>query len=79
MFASGEPGTAVSQSSAFGQIERMIAGNFDNLQPGLRGDWQEVQGNWVLRPLTGPPKAVVHFLGEHAEQPDQPFRCQPLD
>eukprot|EP00891_Asterochloris_glomerata_P001003 jgi/Astpho2/1003/e_gw1.00016.119.1_t len=41
----------------------MIAGNFDNLQPGLRGDWQEVQGNWVLRPLAGPPKAVVHFLG----------------
>ena len=71
--ASGVSGTPVSQSSTFGQIERMIAGNFDNLQPGLRGDWQEVQGNWVLRPLAGPPKAVVHFLGEHAEQSDQPL------
>ena len=76
--ASGGPGTSVSQSSTFGQIERMIAGNFDNLQPGLRGDWQEVQGNWVLRPLAGPPKAVVHFLGEHAKQPGQPLNGLPL-
>lgn len=33
-------------------------------QPGERGDWQEVEGNWVLFPPEGrPAEAVVHFLG----------------
>jgi hypothetical protein len=41
----------------------MIAGNFNNLQPGLRDDWQEVEGNWVLKPASGPAQAVVHFVG----------------
>ncbi len=41
----------------------MIASNFNNVQPGLRGDWMEVEGNWILRPLQGAATAVVHFLG----------------
>lgn len=41
----------------------MIASNFNNVQPGLRGDWTEVEGNWILRPLQGAAIAVVHFLG----------------
>ncbi len=41
----------------------MIASNFNNVQPGLRGDWTEVEGNWILRPLQGAATAVVHFLG----------------
>lgn len=41
----------------------MIASNFNNIQPGLRGDWTEVEGNWILRPLQGAATAVVHFLG----------------
>lgn len=41
----------------------MIASNFNNVQPGLRGDWIEIEGNWVLRPLEGPTTSVVHFLG----------------
>ena len=41
----------------------MIASNFNNVQPGLRDDWTEVQGNWVLRPPNRRATAVVHFLG----------------
>lgn len=41
----------------------MIASNFNNVQPGLRGDWIEIEGNWVLRPLDGSATSVVHFLG----------------
>lgn len=41
----------------------MIASNFNNVQPGLRDDWTEVQGNWVLRPCNRKPTSVVHFLG----------------
>ncbi|KAI8475731.1 MAG: hypothetical protein J3K34DRAFT_403441 [Monoraphidium minutum] len=32
--------------------------------PGERGDWQEVEGSWVLYPPEGRrPEAMVHFLG----------------
>ena len=41
----------------------MIASNFNNVQPGLRGDWLEIEGNWVLRPAQGRATSVVHFLG----------------
>ena len=57
------PQTPANSQSGFGSIERMIASNFNNVQPGLRGDWMEVEGNWILRPLRGPATAVVHFLG----------------
>ncbi|KAL3148901.1 hypothetical protein ABBQ32_001769 [Trebouxia sp. C0010 RCD-2024] len=57
------PDTPQNTESGFGNIERMIASNFNNVQPGLRGDWIEIEGNWVLRPLEGPTTSVVHFLG----------------
>ena len=41
----------------------MIASNFNNVQPGLRGDWIEIEGNWILRSLQGRATSVVHFLG----------------
>ncbi|KIZ06343.1 hypothetical protein MNEG_1607 [Monoraphidium neglectum] len=32
--------------------------------PGQRGDWQEIEGSWVLYPPEGRrPEAVVHFIG----------------
>ncbi|GMH43493.1 hypothetical protein BSKO_11415 [Bryopsis sp. KO-2023] len=35
---------------------------FNNEPP--QGDWEEIEGCWVLRPSSGnPPEAVVHFLG----------------
>ncbi|KAL0021941.1 hypothetical protein WJX79_009856 [Trebouxia sp. C0005] len=60
---SSSPQTPQNNQSGFGNIERMIASNFNNIQPGLRGDWTEVEGNWILRPLQGAATAVVHFLG----------------
>ena len=32
---------------------------------GLRGDWVEIEGSWVLRPpmSAAPARAVIHFLG----------------
>jgi len=60
---SSTPQTPQNNQSGFGNIERMIASNFNNVQPGLRGDWTEVEGNWILRPLQGAATAVVHFLG----------------
>lgn len=60
---SSSPQTPNNTESGFGNIERMIASNFNNVQPGLRGDWTEIEGNWVLRPLEGSATSVVHFLG----------------
>lgn len=42
------------QAPAFGSLERQIASNLTASQPGLRDDWTEVLGCWVL----GPPAAV---------------------
>ena len=60
---STSPQTPKNTESGFGNIEKMIASNFNNVQPGLRGDWIEIEGNWVLRPLKGSATSVVHFLG----------------
>lgn len=60
---STSPQTPKNTENGFGSIERMIASNFNNVQPGLRGDWVEIEGNWVLRPLDGSATSVVHFLG----------------
>ncbi|RRT75616.1 hypothetical protein B296_00031043, partial [Ensete ventricosum] len=30
---------------------------------GGSGDWSEIEGAWVLKPKSGSPKAVVHFVG----------------
>ena len=49
------------QSDAFGTVETRVASTFN--QPGGRDDWQQVGGAWVLRPKSGRPKAVVHFVG----------------
>lgn len=57
------PQTPSNKQSGFGNVEKMIASNFNNVQPGLRDDWTEVQGNWVLRPPNRRATAVVHFLG----------------
>lgn len=42
------------QAPAFGSLERQIASNLTTAQPGLREDWAEVLGCWVL----GPPAAA---------------------
>ena len=57
------PQTPQNNQTGFGSVERMIATTFNNVQPGLRTDWTEVEGNWLLRPLQGSATAVVHFLG----------------
>eukprot|EP00775_Hariotina_reticulata_P008585 gene8585-8767_t len=51
--------------SIFGSLEALLARQFSGSSgSGLRDDWQEVEGNWVLRPPAGvAPEAVVHFLG----------------
>lgn len=48
----------------FGSLEQLLARSFGGNRPGQRDDWQEVEGNWVLRPPAGvAAEAVVHFLG----------------
>ena len=48
------PVPANRQAPAFGSLERQIASNLTTAQPGLRDDWREVLGCWVL----GPPAAA---------------------
>ena len=48
------PVPANQQAPAFGSLERQIASNLTTAQPGLRDDWREVLGCWVL----GPPAAA---------------------
>ena len=55
------PNTA---TPAFGSLERMIASTA-NAQPGLRSDWQEIEGCWVLFPKAGAPK--VRALPAHLD------------
>ena len=49
------------EQQAFGSLERQITSNLATKQPGLRDDWQEIEGCWVL----GPPQsqgAHCHIL-----------------
>jgi len=54
-------------SEVFGNIEQVLQENWQarSDQPGHRGDWEEVEGCWVLRPPNskGKPQALVHFIG----------------
>lgn len=45
----------------FGDIENAIVATFGAGGPG--GNWEEVEGCWVLFPATGKPTALVHFIG----------------
>eukprot|EP01025_Chloroclados_australasicus_P003557 TRINITY_DN1084_c0_g1_i8.p1 TRINITY_DN1084_c0_g1~~TRINITY_DN1084_c0_g1_i8.p1 ORF type:complete len:452 (-),score=42.17 TRINITY_DN1084_c0_g1_i8:334-1689(-) len=48
---------------AFSNIERMIQNTINGPDP--EGNWEEIEGCWVLRPpaSVGKPEAVVHLLG----------------
>jgi hypothetical protein len=55
---------APSTRRIFGSLEQVLARSFGGNRPGQRDDWQEVEGNWVLRPPQGVrTEAAVHFLG----------------
>lgn len=49
----------------YGQIERVFTDVAKRTQGTLgdEGDWQEIEGAWVIRPKMGTPRAVVHFTG----------------
>ncbi|KAH7293130.1 hypothetical protein KP509_28G013200 [Ceratopteris richardii] len=49
----------------YGQIERVFTDVAKRSQGGFGdgGDWQEIEGTWVIRPKSGTPSAVVHFIG----------------
>lgn len=53
---------AAPASGVFSNIENAIVATFGAGGPG--GDWEEVEGCWVLFPANGqPPTALVHFIG----------------
>ena len=41
------------------------ASSFDDIDTSKIGDWEELHGNYLLRPSlnSGPPRALIHFLG----------------
>lgn len=43
-------GSHVCHGSIFGSLEQLLERSFGGSRPGQRDDWQEVEGNWVLRP-----------------------------
>ncbi|XP_078432513.1 gut esterase (DUF1350) [Wolffia australiana] len=49
----------------YSQIERIITETARQAQDGgvASGDWEEIEGSWVLRPKDRAPLAVVHFIG----------------
>lgn len=68
MYEPGPPdasGDVDTRSEALRAIEDLVIDSFGSARPGMRLDWNQVEGCWVLRPpaAAGPPKAVAHFLG----------------
>lgn len=53
--------TALTPAGVFGNIEQQIVTTFGGGGPG--GDWQAIEGCWVLLPKDTDPVAVVHFIG----------------
>jgi acetyl esterase/lipase len=53
----GSPRTSDSSSSSSRRKELAVVGKV--------GNWEELQGNWILRPPQSdePPRALLHFLG----------------
>ncbi|URE12306.1 hypothetical protein MUK42_23713 [Musa troglodytarum] len=49
----------------YSQIEKLITETARQSQDawGGSGDWSEIEGAWVLKPKSGSPKVVVHFVG----------------
>lgn len=49
----------------YSEIERLITETARNSQDGWApsGDWQEMEGAWVLRPKNLTPTSVIHFIG----------------
>ncbi|KAI4368555.1 hypothetical protein MLD38_017101 [Melastoma candidum] len=47
------------------EIERVLTDTVRQSQNGWgrSGDWDQVEGAWVLRPRDSPPKSVIHFVG----------------
>ncbi|KAM6570256.1 hypothetical protein CsatB_018241 [Cannabis sativa] len=58
---------APSAIQVYSDIERLLMETVKQSQQnswgGLRNDWTEVEGAWVLKPKGIPPKCVVHFVG----------------
>lgn len=59
--SAGDPSSSRNQA-AFGNLERLIS---DSLGGGPGGDWEEIEGCWVLHPPpeSGPPLCSIHFIG----------------
>ncbi|XP_073108532.1 uncharacterized protein [Elaeis guineensis] len=49
----------------YSQIERLITETAKRSQDGwgASGDWNEIEGAWVLKPKNAKPTSVVHFVG----------------
>ncbi|CAL9118888.1 unnamed protein product [Musa textilis] len=49
----------------YSQIEKLITETARQSQDawGGSGDWSEIEGAWVLKPKSGSPKVVIHFVG----------------
>ncbi|XP_002512715.2 uncharacterized protein LOC8285738 [Ricinus communis] len=66
--ATRKPNPSSSSSSGiklYGQIERLLTETVRQSQDAWGGlkDWTEIEGAWVLKPRSSPPKSVVHFVG----------------
>ncbi|KAL8113991.1 hypothetical protein AgCh_021050 [Apium graveolens] len=49
----------------YSQIERVLTETVVQSQvgSGSSGDWNEVEGAWILKPRNSTPRAIVHFVG----------------
>ncbi|KAL5998524.1 hypothetical protein ACLOJK_009467 [Asimina triloba] len=63
--AGGKPPSDASGIQLYNDIERIIveSARLSNDVWGKTGDWNEIEGAWVLKPRFSRPTSVVHFIG----------------